>query len=130
MRHGDTPTSRRPFALLDTLLTQLHSQHSSLEVSVTLPKLHPKYEQEDRHYVNGELPGNARLQRALRQTHHAQGDAYVIEEPDFPLMIDFWWTVEEAEEMERKMWIKGEDVEAFRDEIIEESRGCEIGMRP
>jgi hypothetical protein len=119
-------------ALLDPLLTQLHSQHSSLEISVTLPKLHPKYEQEYRHYVDGELPGNARLQRVLRQTCHtrvdAKGDAYVIEEPDFLFMFDFFWTVEEVEEMERKMWINGEDVEAFRDGIIKDFRVCELGM--
>jgi hypothetical protein len=61
-------------ALLDPLLSHLFSEHSSLEISIILPKLHPKFEHEDRHYVNGELPGNARLQRVLRQSHHAHVD--------------------------------------------------------
>jgi hypothetical protein len=117
-------------ALLDPLLTQLHSQHSSLDVSVILPKLHPKYEQEDRHYIHGDLPGNARLQRVLRQSFHtcfsARGDAYVIEEADFPIMTGWFWTVEEAEEMERKMWKRGEDVEFFRDEVIKDCSGCQL----
>ncbi|KAI4945031.1 hypothetical protein J4E91_008376 [Alternaria rosae] len=51
---------------LDTLLTQL-SGHPDLDVTVTLPMLHPKFEQDERHYIEEEISPNVRVHRVLRQ---------------------------------------------------------------
>ncbi|KAH6881933.1 hypothetical protein BKA58DRAFT_446212 [Alternaria rosae] len=51
---------------LDPLLTQL-SGRPDLDVTVTLPMLHPKFEQDERHYIDEEISPNVRVHRVLRQ---------------------------------------------------------------
>jgi hypothetical protein len=120
-------------ALLDPLLNHLASEHSSLEISVVLPMLHPKFEKEERHYVNGELPGNARLRRVVRQSYHAhvdaQGHVDIRDTKDFPILRDMVnYFLEEAMEDERKWWKEGKDVEAILEDLIQHFTPCQVGM--
>jgi hypothetical protein len=118
-------------ALLDPLLSHLASEHSTLEISVILPMLHPKFETEERHYVNGELPGNARLRRVLRQSYHthvdAQGHVDVREKNDFPILMDLCYdSLEEVVEHERKLWKEGKDVEGMLESMIQDTMPCQL----
>jgi hypothetical protein len=106
-------------ALLDPLLTHMYQNKRPLDISIVLPKLHPKFEDQARHYVNGELPGRSQLCRVLRQRwwHDKDGGPYkVIERRDFPFsdalyeMIDMPWD-EHLERKERADWKRGVDVE-------------------
>jgi hypothetical protein len=101
-------------ALLEPLLTELSNTKSSLEVIVVLPKLHPKYERGYRHFVDGKLPGGARLHRALRQSYW-KDCGHVEHKPDFPFMLDMIevcdWSLDEVEVWERNQWKQGHDME-------------------
>ncbi|KAI4609890.1 uncharacterized protein J4E87_010937 [Alternaria ethzedia] len=55
---------------LDPLLTQL-STRPNLDVTVTLPMLHPKFEQNERHYTEDSVSENIRVNRVLRSKKHA-----------------------------------------------------------
>jgi hypothetical protein len=83
--------------------------------------LHPKFEREDRHFVDGELPGGARLHRALRQRYWNKG-GYVEQIPDFPfsleLIEDLEKSFDELEACERKQWKQGWDMEREVMEIV------------
>jgi hypothetical protein len=120
-------------ALLDPLLSHLANEHSSLKISVILPLLHPKFEKEERHYVNGELPGNARLRRVLRQSYHAhvdaQGHVDIKENNDFPILRDMvTGSFEEEVEYERRLWKEGRDVEGILEDLIQLFTPCQVGM--
>lgn len=98
-----------------------------LDISNSLPKLHPKYEDEGRHFVE-ERHMPFYLIRRIRQTRHGRkpgsqhGDE-VITQPDFPVTLELITLaaelpnsqvslLAEIEEEERRQWIRGTDVEA------------------
>jgi hypothetical protein len=97
----------------------------SLDICVYLPKLHPRLESEDRHFIN--KPQLFDLQRTLRQRYHAKktekGSLEVIHQPDFPFLIDIleyaMLPLAEVEEEERADWKNGRDVEEVVKEINE-----------
>jgi hypothetical protein len=105
-------------ALLDPLLIYMYENGRQLDVSIVLPKLHPKFEDEARHYVSAELPGRAQLCRVLRQRwwHDKDSRYKVIEKRDFPFsdalyeLVDRPWD-EHLEGQERADWKRGVDVE-------------------
>jgi hypothetical protein len=113
-------------ALLEPLLANLSDTQPSLQVTVTLPKLHPKFEQEDRHYIDGQLPGTARLHRVLRQMYWknpgTRGRGFVEYKPDFPFLLEFIdlfeYSLEELEYMERGHWKAGDDMEQEARELM------------
>jgi hypothetical protein len=114
-------------AILEPLLAHLSDNQRSLQVTVTLPKLHPKFEEEDRHYVDGQLPGTVYLHRVLRQMYWnnpgAGGHASVEYKPDFPFFLElidiFDCSLEELENMERRHWKAGADMEREARELME-----------
>jgi len=97
-----------------------------LDVSISLPKLHPMHEADDRHFVKGSYT-RFRLIRRLRQCHHGGkpgGPPEVIIKHDFPVSLELKdiiseWddgpmpTLAEVEEEERQQWMSGTDVEAL-----------------
>lgn len=105
-----------------------------LDISISLPKLHPKYEEENRHFVRGS-PIPFHLIRRRRQTSHGRktdsqhGDEVIIQ-ADFPVsqeLIDLAievcdsprTTVAEMEEIERRDWMSGMDVEASTRQMLD-----------
>ncbi|KAF1839455.1 hypothetical protein BDW02DRAFT_626329 [Decorospora gaudefroyi] len=121
-------------ALLEPLFTRLRSEPNSPEVSVFLPYLHPKFEKEDRHYVDVKLVGAVRLCRMVREREFAQIDAQghvrIVHKDDFPFMLELHdYTIaagfesismEEMLENERAQWHAGVDVERLLREVREE----------
>jgi hypothetical protein len=93
------------------------SPNPNLRISINLPKLHPKYETPERHYVPGCDPPPFIITRRLRQAYHGvesnTGDLRVEWVQDFPILwdCDSDEDLEEEEAIERKMWEKGENVE-------------------
>lgn len=113
-------------ALLSPLLTALSP--TSIDICISLPKLHPVHGREHRHFVNGHehMGPRAQLHRTLRQRWHPQqnsrlGRVEVLHRPDFPFSIDAFedFTIDQAEQWERKMWSEGVDVEAVIKDLIE-----------
>jgi hypothetical protein len=98
-------------------LTRL-SQDKDIEMTLSLPKLHPKFTKESRHYT-GDSITPFRLYRRLRHNYHAVMSAQGIFEcqfkSDFPFfqhMEEFWdKTMGEVEELERSDWMIGMDIE-------------------
>ena len=76
---------------LNPLLTQL-STRPNLDVTVTLPMLHPKFEQNERHYTEDSISGNTWVNRVLRSKKHAvigaQGCIEIVACNDFPLFSE------------------------------------------
>jgi hypothetical protein len=120
-----------------------------LDISISLPKLHPKYEDKDRHFVEGShIP--FRLIRRLRQSDHAQRtdsqDGFeIITQLDFPVSIELQEltaelsqeltaevgqgphvTLAEMQEEERRQWMSGRDVEAETKEMLAEISSCSL----
>jgi hypothetical protein len=94
------------------------SANVELEVSVNLPKLHPKWESPDRHF-NEEGPACLLgIHRRFRQRVHTitrdDGSLHEKHEPDFPVLYELAdWdetsTIEQVEESERRIWKEGDD---------------------
>lgn len=90
-----------------------------LQIAVNLPKLHPRREDARRHFVPGSSAAPFFFDRRLRQRVHGvnigKNKLVVREAPDFPLLYEDSdeHDLEEVEEMERRMWENGEDVEAM-----------------
>ena len=108
---------------LDLLLTQL-SARPNLDVTITLPMLHPKYEENERHYIDETISQNINVHRALRSKKHAVTDAEgrieIVEWNDFPTMYNSYGAhsldLATIVERERKGWKEGRDMETeFRE---------------
>lgn len=90
---------------------------SSLELSFSLPKLHPRFEDEARHFTGTLVPFH--LHRRLRQRYHgrtsSRGSLEVIHKPDFPFLLDIDgyddMSMVDVEEEEKAWWKEGGDVE-------------------
>jgi hypothetical protein len=84
-----------PLASLSTL--------PHLEVSINLPKLHPKWETLDKHFMedSGQLP--LPIHRRYRQRSHGvedrNGNLKAVDKADFPILFEMagyeYWTAEE-----------------------------------
>ncbi|KAH7086984.1 hypothetical protein FB567DRAFT_56509 [Paraphoma chrysanthemicola] len=88
----------------------------SLQSSVSLPKLHPKWEAAGRHYTNASAPQPFAVHRRVRQRYHGiksnDGTLGVEYKPDFPVLYEFAetdMTMEEVERLERRIWEAGDD---------------------
>ena len=106
---------------------------SQLKVLFNLPKLHPAIAKAETHFVQDTSPPPCNIERRYRQRYHCvtsdDGTLSVKHNPDFPIMheiADFYaneclgdlsMTLEESEDMERTMWLRGEDVEEAIREI-------------
>ena len=108
---------------LDSLFTQLNS-HPGLDVTVTLPMVHPNFEQDERHYIDEEISPktispNVRIHRVLRQKRHtvvdAKGDVKIVKKYDFPFMYDEYlglkMSLAEIAKREREEWKQGRNME-------------------
>ncbi|KAH7401210.1 hypothetical protein BKA66DRAFT_405926 [Pyrenochaeta sp. MPI-SDFR-AT-0127] len=105
----------------------------NLTISIVLPKLHPKLESDDRHFISGS-PISFQLYRRLRQRWHAREptpacSSGIVHGPDFPFLIDggeefALMPLADLEEEERTWWRDGTDVE----ELVRETndRWCTI----
>lgn len=110
-------------ALLSPLSSLFQAQ--GLNVSFSLPKLHPKLEQEDRHFVQG-TPLCFVLHRRVRQRYHGiksvQGTGEIVRKADVPFLlgiVDFVdMTMAEIEEEERAVWESGLDAEDMVRELL------------
>lgn len=93
------------------------SNNLNLDISIDLPKLHPKWEKPDRHFTEDSPPLALTIHRRYRQRYHGieSSDASIRVEydPDFPILHELAlmkdMTMEEVEEIERTSWKKGED---------------------
>jgi hypothetical protein len=109
-------------AVLAPLIRLCNTQ--DLKIVISLPKLHPKFEQEARHFTS-ESPAPFHLHRRLRQRHHvcmnSRGYPEVIYKADFPFLLDIIdfhdRPLLELEEEERGYWKNGDDVEREVNEI-------------
>jgi hypothetical protein len=98
-------------------LTRL-SQDKNTEMTLSLPKLHPKFAQDSRHYTD-ESGTPFRLFRRLRQSWHvtvsADGTLKRDYQGDFPFFQGFEecadTTMGEVERVERSGWMIGMDME-------------------
>ncbi|KAH7065907.1 hypothetical protein BKA63DRAFT_524855 [Paraphoma chrysanthemicola] len=94
------------------------STSPNLDITANLPKLHPRYESPDRHYMQTTPAPPFTITRRLRQSEHAVqvkgGEFRVKSAQDFPILFedDSDEDLEEVERRERRMWERGEDVEA------------------
>lgn len=104
-------------AVLRCLTTFL--AESSLRTVIFLPKLHPMFEREDRHFLNE--PASFKLYRAMRQRWRVRLDDYgridIFYTGDFPFLTEIGDLAEmpmkKLEEYERDMWRDGEDPEEW-----------------
>ncbi|KAF2726537.1 hypothetical protein EJ04DRAFT_582604 [Polyplosphaeria fusca] len=104
-------------AILSTFISE---RAPDCKISLSLPKLHPWYEDPHRHYLNdADLPATVHLQRRMRQWHFGRNDAQglpVLEfKADFPILLGLpdmeGFDKKRTEAIERGMWESGEDVE-------------------
>jgi len=103
---------------LDPLLAQLN-RRCDLEVTITLPMLHPRFENDERHYIEEKITPNVRVHRVLRQKRHAvtnaTGDIRIVKENDFPFMYEAYeqydMSLAEIVSREREEWREGRDME-------------------
>ncbi|KAK0111137.1 hypothetical protein ONS95_001513 [Cadophora gregata] len=112
-----------------------------LHIIFNLPKLHPGIAKEETHFLgNTSPPTPVTIERRCRQRFHClkhEGGVLEIKYmPDFPIMhelADFWAddsngelaiTFEECEDMEKQMWLRGEDVEQAMLEMIPDFNVC------
>lgn len=97
---------------------EILAANSDLNITVNLPKLHPKYESQDRHFTAFGNPPSFIITRRLRQFYHAfissASDKFLVRfAQDFPTIYQHGVdNLEEVEQRERKMWENGEDVNA------------------
>lgn len=106
------------------VLSRLGSLRSdpNLNISINLPKLHPKWETPERHFTRDSAPLGVAIHRRYRQRYHgieaSNGGLEVQHVPDFPILYMFtelWeMTIEEVEEMERNEWKWGDPLEVLR----------------
>jgi len=93
------------------------SNNPNLDISIDLPKLHPKWENPDQHFTEDSPPLTLTIHRRYRQRYHgiesSDGSIRVEYDPDFPILHELAlmedMTVEEVEEIERTSWKRGED---------------------
>jgi hypothetical protein len=109
-------------ALLSKLDASARS--SAIRIMIDLPKLHPRYQCQERHSVEGCSPPPYTTQRRLRQRYHVIDTRYggprALYRPDFPLLLHLDPDSEDEhnekdlgkrEEMEKRMWENGKDVD-------------------
>ena len=97
--------------------------------------LHPKFENEERHYLHLPPP-SIKVFRRLRQMYHGREDNHgslkVIEKADFPAMLDVWEfagiSKMEGLENERRDWKSGRDVEKEFHEILDSFQAATLCM--
>ncbi|KAH8895397.1 hypothetical protein GQ53DRAFT_744054 [Thozetella sp. PMI_491] len=92
-------------------------------ITIEVPKLHPRYERPERHFMANSLPPPAlvTIKRRLRQRCFAKetspGQFSMEHKNDFPYLIEVPefqdQPLEEIERMERELWESGEDPEEF-----------------
>lgn len=90
----------------------------NLDVSINLPRLHPKWETSERHFTEDSPASPLTIHRRNRQRYHVKrewnGSLGWEHSPDFPILYDheewFGVSVGEMEELERQCWKKGGDV--------------------
>lgn len=105
-------------------LTPLSSK-SSLDVSINLPMLHPGLESADRHFVPDEPAPAFSIHRRLRQRLFGNKDGknghIVTTVNDFPFLTEAdgfeEMPLQRLEELERRYWKSGMDVEAEVNDI-------------
>jgi hypothetical protein len=93
-------------------------QDKDIEMTLSLPKLHPKFAQDSRHYT-GDSVTPFRLHRRLRQNWHGTMSAdgilkrnYRVDFPFFQEIADFEdRTMGDVERSERSGWMAGMDME-------------------
>ena len=117
-------------AVLSPIITHLcaSTYPQSLNTTIVLPNLHPKFERKDRHFTTTptlSLPSSqlqVQLLRRLRQRYHSNENdnarcyGRVVHRPDFPISLkflleyaEFWGdSVEQLVEWEREEWGRGE----------------------
>jgi hypothetical protein len=89
---------------------------TSLDFSINLPKLHPKWETPERHFIEDKtLLGTVICRRFRQRYYRIEGDIapfLVQHKPDFPILYFFeelWeMSMEDVEEMERHEWECGD----------------------
>ncbi|KAF2176893.1 hypothetical protein K469DRAFT_812277 [Zopfia rhizophila CBS 207.26] len=103
------------------------SNNPNLDISIDLPKLHPKWENPDRHFTEDSPPLTLTIHRRYRQRYHgvesSDGSIDAKHDPDFPILYEvadlYYMTMEIVEEMERASWQRGEDpIKEFLDDSI------------
>jgi hypothetical protein len=116
--------------LLSPLLTQLST--TGINVSIILTKLHPRHERKDRHFLSKPLGTFVQLHRQLRQEYYVQetnqGDFEIVEYLDFPASRVFWdhTSLAETEDIERRGWENGRDMDAEFREVVDSMTGCTL----
>ncbi|OCK78679.1 hypothetical protein K432DRAFT_252881, partial [Lepidopterella palustris CBS 459.81] len=94
-----------------------------LDICINLPKLHPRLESPDRHFMEGSPAPTFEIHRRLRQRYHCEegrnGHLWVRSKIDFPVMLEICEFIDalgnevtpmtEIEEKERAMWKRGVD---------------------
>ncbi|KAF2188487.1 hypothetical protein K469DRAFT_565729, partial [Zopfia rhizophila CBS 207.26] len=96
----------------------LLSEVPDLAVTVTLPKLHPRFESTERHFTADSSPPWFELHRKLRQRYHGEtrrGCLRVTYKADFPVLLGVPELAEKLfdklERVERDLWRNGFNVE-------------------
>lgn len=92
-----------------------------LDISINLPRLHPKWETPDRHYTDDSAPLPLPIHRRYRQREHGElrssGTIHYVYKPDFPELWDIagipeewgYGSTDDAEEKEWADWKAGRD---------------------
>ncbi|KAF2116813.1 hypothetical protein BDV96DRAFT_598659 [Lophiotrema nucula] len=98
-------------------------RNTHLTTTQSLPKLHPKFEKEQRHFVH-ESQAPCQLQRRLRRRVHTwetvNGREIPVLKADFPFSWDIYdKSIEETEAQERVDWMNGIDVEKRVNDFIQ-----------
>ncbi|KAF2113277.1 hypothetical protein BDV96DRAFT_578647 [Lophiotrema nucula] len=98
------------------------SRITGLDISVSLPRLNPRYESSEKHFTDDTLPPPFTVQRRQRQLYFAErsveGQIHVSRSPDFPSAVlsevaEFWELPKElVMQREREAWRRGIDLEA------------------
>lgn len=98
------------------VVSPLASLSTDLDISIDLPKLHPKLENPDWHFMEDTPQVPLSIHRRYRQRRHIvnyrNGTLVLLHKPDFPITYEFteWGlAIEEVEKMEREVWKTGED---------------------
>jgi hypothetical protein len=88
----------------------------NLDIHIHLPKLHPKWENPARHFIEDNSASPVAIHRRYRLRYHAikSSDGSLLEKraPDFPITHEYiaWdMTMEQIETNERRAWKAGED---------------------
>lgn len=110
------------------ILSPLASLNTNLNISIDLPKLHPKWERPDWHFTKDSPQLPVFIHRRYRQRYHvvecSDGSLSILLKPDFPIFFELtgWdMTMEEIEKYERTAWEAGQD--PLQDLVDIEPRG-------